>query len=171
MDLRVVLVETAARHWINMVPTSGTALTFVIRPRDLRPYRCPGGRLGGVGLGRGAGIAAGPFPQASKWRILGRLVSSDTIRVMAMTLRLTDADDRLLTERARSEGRSKQEVAREAIHAYLTDQVRRLEDLEDELALARYQLRQQLGEVTYVSQAEARSALGLPPSSPRSASA
>jgi Ribbon-helix-helix protein, copG family len=90
---------------------------------------------------------------------------------MAMTLRLTEADDRLLTERARSEGRSKQELAREAIHAYLTDQVRRLEDLEDELALARYQLRQQLGEVTYVSQAEARSALGLPPPKPRSASA
>ena len=90
---------------------------------------------------------------------------------MAMTLRLTESDDRLLTERARSEGRSKQELAREAIHSYLTDQVRRLEDLEDDLALARYQLRQQLGEVTYVSQAEARSALGLPPSSPRDASA
>ena len=46
---------------------------------------------------------------------------------------------------ARSEGRSKQELAREAIHAYLTDQVRRLEDLEDDLALARSRLRQQLG--------------------------
>ncbi len=80
-----------------------------------------------------------------------------------MTLRLGDADDRMLTERARSENRSKQEVAREAIHAYLTDQVRRIEDLEDELALARYQLRRQLGEVRYVTQAEARSALGLPP--------
>lgn len=99
------------------------------------------------------------------------LVSSDTIPAMAMTLRLTEADDLLLTERARSEGRSKQELAREAIHAYLTDKVRRLEDLEDELALARHQLRQELGEVTYVSQAEARSALGLPPSSPRSARA
>ncbi len=88
-----------------------------------------------------------------------------------MTLRLTDADDQLLTERARTEGRSKQEVVREAIHAYLTDEVRRLEDLQDDLALARYQLRQQLGEVSYVSQAEARSALGLPPSSPRSESA
>lgn len=88
-----------------------------------------------------------------------------------MTLRLSEADDRLLTDRARSERRSKQEVAREAIHAYLTDQVRRIEDLEDELVLARYQLRQQLGEVTYVSQAEARSALGLPPASPRSATA
>jgi predicted DNA-binding protein len=93
------------------------------------------------------------------------------MRVMAMTLRLTDSDDQLLTQRARNEGRSKQEVAREAIHAYLTDKVRRIEDLEDELALARYQLRHQLGEVTFVSQAEARSALGLPPSSARSAGA
>jgi hypothetical protein len=90
---------------------------------------------------------------------------------MAMTLRLSEADDRLLTERARSENRSKQELVREAIHAYLTDPVRHLEDLEDELAMARYQLRRQLGEVSYVSQDEARSALGLPPASPRSATA
>ena len=90
---------------------------------------------------------------------------------MAMTLRLSETDDRLLTARARSERRSKQEVAREAIHSYLTDQVRRIEDLEDELAMARYQLRHQLGEVTYVSQTEARSSLGLPPTSSRSASA
>ena len=88
-----------------------------------------------------------------------------------MTLRLSEADDRLLSERARGEGRSKQDVAREAIRTYLTDQVRRVEDLEDELALARYQLRRQLGEVTYISQAEARSSLGLPPEHPRSASA
>jgi predicted transcriptional regulator len=90
---------------------------------------------------------------------------------VAMTLRLSEADDRLLTERARSEGRSKQEVAREAIHGYLTDQVRRIEDLEDELAMARYQLRKQLGEVSYVSQAEARASLGLPPARRRSTSA
>jgi predicted transcriptional regulator len=83
---------------------------------------------------------------------------------MAMTLRLSEPDDRMLTERARSEGRSNQEVAREAIHSYLTDQVRHIEDLEDELAVARYQLRQQLGAVTYVSQAEARAALRLPAS-------
>jgi hypothetical protein len=90
---------------------------------------------------------------------------------MAMTLRLGEADDRMLTERARIENRSKQEVAREAIHTYLTDQVRRIEDLEDELALARYRLRRQLGEVTYVTQAEARSALGLPPSPSQGAGA
>ena len=58
-----------------------------------------------------------------------------------------------------------------AIHAYLTDQVRRIEDLEDELAIARYQLRRKFGEVTYVSQAEARSSLGLPPAPSWSASA
>jgi hypothetical protein len=86
-------------------------------------------------------------------------------------LRLSEADDRLLTARARSEGRSKQEVAREAIHVYLTDELRRVEDLEDELAIARYQLHQQLGQVTYVSQAEARSSLGLPPAPHQSTSA
>lgn len=77
----------------------------------------------------------------------------------------------MLSERALRENRSKQEIARDAIHSYLTDQVRRIEDLEDGLALARYQLRRQLGEVTFVSQAEARSALGLPPAPPRSAGA
>jgi hypothetical protein len=39
---------------------------------------------------------------------------------MAMTLRLSEADDRLLTERAAIEKRSKQEIAAEAIHVYLT---------------------------------------------------
>jgi predicted transcriptional regulator len=80
---------------------------------------------------------------------------------MAMTLRLDDTDDRLLTERARSENRSKQEIAREAVHTYLTDNTRRIEDLEDALAIARYELRKQLGEVKYISHAEARAALGL----------
>lgn len=80
---------------------------------------------------------------------------------MAMTLRLDDSDDRLLTERARSEKRSKQEIAREAIHTYLTDETRRVEDLEDAMAIARYELRKQLGEVKYIPHAEARAALGL----------
>ncbi len=53
---------------------------------------------------------------------------------MAMTLRLDENDDRLLTERARSLGRSKQEIAREAIHSSLTNEVGRLEDLQDEPA-------------------------------------
>ncbi len=78
-----------------------------------------------------------------------------------MTLRLDEADDRLLTQRARTENRSKQEIARDAIHHYLTDESGRLEDLQDSLAVARYQLRKELGEVTYVSQADARAALGL----------
>jgi predicted transcriptional regulator len=80
---------------------------------------------------------------------------------MAMTLRLDEADDRLLSKRAQAEQRSKQDVARTAIHAYLHDDVRRLEDLEDELALARYRLRKELGETRYVSQAQARAELGL----------
>lgn len=80
---------------------------------------------------------------------------------MAMTLRLDEHDDRLLSERARSENRSKQELAREAIHTYLTDETRRVEDLEDAMAIARYELRKQLGEITYISHGEARKALGL----------
>ncbi|MGH3384743.1 MAG: hypothetical protein ACRDO1_09220 [Nocardioidaceae bacterium] len=80
---------------------------------------------------------------------------------MAMTLRLDETDDRLLSDRARSEKRSKQEIAREAIHTYLTDDARRIEDLEDAMAIARYELRKQLGEVKYISHAEARAALGL----------
>lgn len=80
---------------------------------------------------------------------------------MAMTLRLSEADDRLLTDRARTENRSKQEIAREAIRAYLNDHERRIEDLEDDLALARYSLRRELGEVSYTPHAEARRALGL----------
>jgi predicted transcriptional regulator len=80
---------------------------------------------------------------------------------MAMTLRLGEDDDRLLTERARQENRSKQAIAADAIRFYLHDEVRRLEDLEDDLALARYRLRKQLGEVRYVPHASARSQLGL----------
>lgn len=78
-----------------------------------------------------------------------------------MTLRLDEADDRLLSARARAEERSKQDVARAAIHAYLHDDLRRLEDLEDDLALARYRLRRELGETTFVPQAQARAELGL----------
>lgn len=35
---------------------------------------------------------------------------------MAMTLRLPEKDDKVLTERARREGKSKQQLALEAIH-------------------------------------------------------
>ena len=38
---------------------------------------------------------------------------------MAMTLRLTDAETDALRERARREGRSMQEVAREAVREYI----------------------------------------------------
>jgi predicted transcriptional regulator len=56
-----------------------------------------------------------------------------------MTLRLDDALDAALTERARREGRSKQEVAREAIAAYVEHHSKReLLDLVLDTELPRY---------------------------------
>lgn len=78
-----------------------------------------------------------------------------------MTLRLDEHDDRLLGQRAQEQRRSKQDVAKEAIHLYLTSELGRLEDAEDELAISRYLVRRQLGEVEFISQAEARTRLGL----------
>jgi len=46
-------------------------------------------------------------------------ISADTIAVMAMTLRLTDAEARALRRRAEHEGRPMQEVARQAIREYV----------------------------------------------------
>ncbi|GAB4008562.1 hypothetical protein GCM10029992_65290 [Glycomyces albus] len=40
---------------------------------------------------------------------------------MAMTLRLSEEDDRLLTERAAKEHRSKHDLVTEAVHAFLTE--------------------------------------------------
>ncbi|HEY9562393.1 MAG TPA: hypothetical protein VIR30_01370 [Nocardioides sp.] len=48
---------------------------------------------------------------------------------MAMTLRLTDAEDRALSEQAAREHRSKQEVARSAILEYTSRRIRRRDDL------------------------------------------
>ncbi|MCD0446894.1 hypothetical protein LO763_25060 [Glycomyces sp. A-F 0318] len=48
---------------------------------------------------------------------------------MAMTLRLSEDDDRLLTERAAKEHRSKHDLAVEAIHTFLTERERRFDDL------------------------------------------
>jgi predicted transcriptional regulator len=48
---------------------------------------------------------------------------------MAMTLRLTDEEDRALTEQAAREHRSKQEVARAAILEYTSRRTRRRGDL------------------------------------------
>ncbi len=45
--------------------------------------------------------------------------------VMAMTLRLTDDETQALRERARREGRSMQEVAREAVRVYIEQTSRR----------------------------------------------
>jgi predicted transcriptional regulator len=58
---------------------------------------------------------------------------------MAMTLRLDDELDAALTERARREGRSKQEVVREAIRAYVEHYSKReLLDLVLDTELPRY---------------------------------
>ena len=46
-----------------------------------------------------------------------------------MTLRLTDAEDRALTEQAAREHRSKQDVARTAIHEYTSRRTGRRDDL------------------------------------------
>ena len=43
---------------------------------------------------------------------------------MAMTLRLSEEDDRLLTERAAKEHRSKHELVVEAVHGFLTERDR-----------------------------------------------
>jgi predicted transcriptional regulator len=50
-----------------------------------------------------------------------------------MTLRLNEEDDRLLTERAAAEGRSKQELAQEAIHTYLVRRSELLSGIVDEI--------------------------------------
>jgi predicted transcriptional regulator len=58
---------------------------------------------------------------------------------MAMTLRLDDELDAALTERARREGRSKQEVARDAVRAYVEHYDKReLLDLVLDTELPRY---------------------------------
>jgi predicted transcriptional regulator len=59
---------------------------------------------------------------------------------MAMTLRLDQELDDALTERARREGRSKQEVAREAIRVYVEHYSKReVLDLVLDTELPRYQ--------------------------------
>ena len=58
---------------------------------------------------------------------------------MAMTLRLSDEEDAALTARARREGRSKQEIAREAIRVYVDHTTKReLLDLVLDTELPRY---------------------------------
>lgn len=44
---------------------------------------------------------------------------SDTVNVVAMTLRLTDEETEALRARAEAEGRSMQEVARQAVREYV----------------------------------------------------
>lgn len=44
---------------------------------------------------------------------------------MAMTLRLSEEDDRLLTERAAKEHRSKHDLVVEAVHSFLSEREQR----------------------------------------------
>jgi len=57
-------------------------------------------------------------PNESLW-IQTRGVTGDTVGSMAMTLRLTDEETSALRARAELEGRSMQEVAREAVREYV----------------------------------------------------
>jgi hypothetical protein len=59
-------------------------------------------------------------------------ISRDTIRFVAMTLRLTDDETDALRERASREGRSMQDVARSAVREYI-DRTSRRELLDDVL--------------------------------------
>lgn len=56
---------------------------------------------------------------------------SDTIGLMAMTLRLTDAEAEALHRRAELESRSMQEVARQAVREYVENHSR--EELLDQV--------------------------------------
>jgi hypothetical protein len=59
-------------------------------------------------------------------------ISRDTMRFVAMTLRLTDDETDALRERASREGRSMQDVARSAVREYI-DRTSRRELLDDVL--------------------------------------
>jgi plasmid stability protein len=52
-------------------------------------------------------------------------IARDTIAAMAMTLRLTEDETEALRQRARREGRSMQEIAREAVRDYIEQTSRR----------------------------------------------
>lgn len=52
-------------------------------------------------------------------------INRDTIRTVPMTLRLTDAESDALRKRAQREGRSMQDIAREAVRRYVDRTSRR----------------------------------------------
>ncbi|GAA1806213.1 hypothetical protein GCM10009811_32180 [Nostocoides veronense] len=64
---------------------------------------------------------------------------------MAMNLRLTDDEAQALRTRAEQEGRSMNEVAREAIHRYVSDRDDRLEALIQRVASEDAELLDRLG--------------------------
>ncbi len=64
---------------------------------------------------------------------------------MAMTLRLTDEETQALRLRAEREGRSMQDVAREAISSYVTSRARRREELLARIVIEDADLLRRLG--------------------------
>lgn len=80
---------------------------------------------------------------------------------MELNLDLGDADAQLLSERAGILKCSEHDVARLAVHLYLTDPALRAADLQDAAAVADYERRKERGELTFVSSDEAWKVLGL----------
>jgi predicted DNA-binding protein len=69
-------------------------------------------------------------PACGRGEVAG--ITFDTVNCMAMTLRLTDEETDALRRRAKHEGRSMQEVAREAVREYI-ERTSRLELLDQVL--------------------------------------
>ncbi len=81
---------------------------------------------------------------------------------MALVLNLDEGDSRLLAERARLQSCPPEEVARQAVLAYLADPIQLREDAEDAAALADYERRKAAGPVAHIDQSRAREILGMP---------
>ena len=65
---------------------------------------------------------------------------------MAMTLRLTDAETADLRAFAEREGRSMQDVAREAVRVYVSERSRRLSDIVDRIVVEDAELLRRLAQ-------------------------
>lgn len=107
-------------------------------------FAVPLSLLGAAGNQQWARLAASPLIRRS---IRGG-IKCDTIRSMAMTLRLDEQETEALRRRAEHEGRSMQEVARQAVRDYIERTSRRelLDQVLDE-QLPRYaEALQRLGE-------------------------
>lgn len=65
---------------------------------------------------------------------------------MAMTLRLTDAETAALRAFAEREGRSMQDVAREAVRVYVSERSRRLSEIVDRIVVEDAELLRRLAQ-------------------------